>query len=77
MRIKQCDPNSTNSRPCVNQTVINNLSAAFGGTFIASLYYVNPLINPGSKNYLEYEVNDRNFFTFTLQQGGAATGYAE
>ena len=54
IRIKQCDPNLNISRPCANQSLLNNISAAFGGNFIANLYYVNALINPGSKNYIDY-----------------------
>ena len=75
IRIKQCDPNLTLSRPCANQSLMDNISASFRGTFVANLYYINPLINPGSKNYIEYEVNDKNFFTFSLTKGSAATGY--
>ena len=48
-----------------------------GGNFAATLFYVNPLINPGNIDYIDYEINDANFNLFTLNQGQVSYGYIE
>ena len=41
------------------------------------LFHVNPLINPGSTDYLDYFVEDRNFISFTMIQGAYSTAYIQ
>ena len=47
------------------------------GELDAVLYYVNPLINPGSTAYLDYFVEDRNFISFTMLQGAYSTAHIQ
>jgi hypothetical protein len=47
------------------------------GQFYSALYFVNPLINPESKDYLDYYIEDRNFITFTKTQAGQSMGYVQ
>ena len=42
-----------------------------------NLYYINPLLNPGSIDYIDYDINDLNFVSFTPQSGTISTGYLE
>ena len=70
IRIKKCNSSLNSTRPCANDTVLNSFLNRELGTFTASLYAVNPIINPGSIDYLDWEVDDSLFLTFSLQQGG-------
>jgi hypothetical protein len=47
------------------------------GQFQFSFVYVNPIINPGSQNYLEYFLDDRNYLRFTTKLGARSTGYVQ
>ena len=76
LRIKTCNSSLNSSRPCANQTLLTSLMSTTG-SFIANLYYVNPLINPGNTEYIDYEVNDINYLSFNLLEGTAATGIVE
>jgi hypothetical protein len=51
--IKKCSNSTDSSRPCASDAVIDHLETAFG-QFTFSFFYVNPLINPGNKDYLGY-----------------------
>ena len=50
---------------------------ANGVQLFAHLAYVNPLINPGDTNYLDYYINDLNFVSFSKQNGAFANSYIE
>jgi len=47
------------------------------GEFFISLTFVNPLINPGSTEYMDYYLEDKNFMSFTKTVGGYAIGNVE
>ena len=47
------------------------------GGYVANLYFVNPLINPGSVDYLDWEINDLNFISFNEQEGKLSIAYIE
>jgi hypothetical protein len=47
------------------------------GSVSAVLYYVNPLINPGNTDYLDYYLDDSNFVSFTKLQGSYTMVYLE
>lgn len=56
-------------RPCANQSDIDELFASNNGNLYFSLYFLNPLINPQSEDYLTYYLEDSNYITFS-QDGG-------
>jgi hypothetical protein len=41
----------------------------------ANIYFINPLINSGSKEYLDYYLEDGNYFTFDKTRGVSADLY--
>ena len=54
IRINQCNSSlNYTSRPCINQTILNGIANAFNG-FIANILYINPLINHGNLDYIDY-----------------------
>ena len=71
IRISKCDA-AASTIPCATQTYIDSVIAQ-RGELDAVLFYVNPLINPGSTVYLDYFVEDRNFISFTMTQGAYST----
>ena len=53
--ITKCNSSLDLSRPCANDTEIQaRLLTSFNGVFLGQLYTVNPLINPGNINYIDY-----------------------
>ena len=56
---------------------MNNLLTASGGRIYINLFYINPLINPGNIDYLDYDINDLNYLSFDFQTGGLSTGFIE
>jgi hypothetical protein len=50
---------------------------AMMGQFFFSFLYVNPLINPGDSNYLDYFLEDRNYMRFTTQLGMMSSGFVK
>ena len=71
--MSKCTNSSTDQRPCANQSFIDSLFTTQGELF-ASLIYVNPIINPGSDEYLRYYIEDMNFISFSTTQGGHSVG---
>lgn len=76
IRIYECNASLLSTRPCINQTVIDNMINTVGSVS-AILFYVNPLINPGDINYLDYYLDDTNFISFTKFQGAYTMVYVE
>ena len=72
--IRQCDNTTNSSRVCANDAFID-LYVQFAGAVYVNVVYVNPLINPGSTDYLGYYLEDKNFFTFSRTQGSYSIGY--
>ena len=60
----------------MNQTIINSIFANAGQLY-ANLLIINPLINPGNIEYIDYYIEDKNFVAFSNSLGGFAVGYAE
>lgn len=40
------------------------------GQFLMTQFFINPLLNPGSQDYLDYYLEDRNYLAFTSKMGG-------
>ena len=76
IRVKQCDNSTNSSRACASDSFID-LYVQFAGAVFVNMVYVNPLINPGSTDYLDYYLEDKNFFTFSRTQGSYSIGYLE
>ena len=53
IRVNKCNSSLNSTRTCVNQSQIDNLYSIFGDISVG-LFYVNPLINPGNTEYLDY-----------------------
>ena len=70
IKIKKCNSSLNSTRPCANDTILNSFLSSEFGTFTANVFIVNPLINPGNIEYLDWEVDDRFFLGFSMQQGG-------
>lgn len=47
------------------------------GQFNAGFFYVNPLINPGDSNYLDYYFEDRNFLAFDKKLGAYSIAHVQ
>ena len=75
--ILPCNSSSNTSRQCANDTFIDDLITLAGGQLYAHLIYINPLINPGSDNYLSYYVSDLNYIAFSKQNGAFSNAYLE
>jgi hypothetical protein len=59
---------------CANQTEVDTFIAN-NQIVTANLYFINPLINSGSKDYLDYYLEDGNYFTFDKTRGVSANLY--
>ena len=69
--------NSLNSsRPCANESIIDYMLSMMG-QFNAGFFYVNPLINPGDSNYLDYYFEDRNFLAFDKKLGAYSIAHVQ
>ena len=77
LSIFRCDNTTNSSIPCANDTMLNNLFNSFFGNFIVNLVFINPLINPGNTEYLDYYLDDTHFFTFSQTQGSYSIGLVE
>ena len=55
----------------MNQSVIDAM-ISFRGSLNIGLFFVNPLINPGNKEYLNYYFEDKNTVSFTQTSGAHA-----
>lgn len=44
---------------------------------MASFFYINPMINPGSADYLSYYMEAKNFVSFTKNLGAYGIGFVE
>lgn len=73
IKISQCSSNIV-SRPCLSDTFIDAYVNASGAVY-ATLIFTNTLINPGSSEYLDYYIDDRNYITFTRNEGAISVGY--
>jgi len=51
--------------------------AMMGGRMTFGFVYINPLINAGSKDYLSYFLEDRNYLTFTKKLGAYSNAFIE
>ena len=75
--VSPCNNSFDPTKPCVNESVIDASILANGGQLYAHLAFVNPLINPGNTNYLDYYINDLNFILFSKQNGAFSNLYVE
>jgi hypothetical protein len=68
--ISECTANSTDfpGTTCKTSAEVTTFLNSFG-QFTFNFYYVNPLLNPGQKDYLRYYLEDRNYFPFNTQTG--------
>lgn len=76
VKVSKCNDTLDPSRPCVPNTTIAELQSLVG-QFIFTLYYANPLINPGSKDYLSYYLEDKNYIAFTTELGAYSNGFVQ
>lgn len=53
---------------CRSSTEVDSLQSTLGD-FTLNFYFVNTIINPAETKYLDYYLEDRNYFTFTTQYG--------
>ena len=75
-RIYQCNNATNSSRSCVAQSSVETYLNIAGAVY-ATLTYVNPLINPGNSEYLDYFVEDKNLISFTKTSGVISFGYVQ
>lgn len=64
--IKRC--NSTLDPFCVNDTIYNQIMSIFQRSQLA-IPIINTLVNPSSKNYKEYYLEDSASYTFSGSLG--------
>lgn len=65
------DPN----RPCATQTEIDAYFNAKSHNFFFTFYFINPVVNPGSTDYIKYYLEDKNYVQFGSQQACEAYLY--
>jgi hypothetical protein len=76
LSVLKCDPLLDPTRPCANFTMMQKLEAQVG-QFILTQFFVNPLLNPGSQEYIDYYVEDTNFVAFTSKMGTYSNAYVQ
>jgi len=69
--VKACSPTAGDNRTCVNQSYIDNMITT-SGPISFNYYFMNTIINPNDQDYLGSYLEDRNYFTFTMQTGMTA-----
>ena len=62
--MEPCSNNSFDSRPCHSQADIDAFMAS-EGNFFYTIYFLNPLLNPGQEDYLTYYLEDSNYVIFS------------
>lgn len=62
-QIAKC--NATANPKCISDPMIAGIQNQIG-YFTAGVSLVTPLINPGDEQYIQYSINDRNTFYFTI-----------
>ena len=72
--VKECDPSLVPSRACVNSSVIEDYLNA-EESFNFNFYFVNQIINGESHSYLNYYLEDMNYFPFSTTSGVNANIY--
>ena len=77
IRINRCNNTSNATRPCANSSVLDTFLSPELGVYTLSIYAVNPIINPGSTDYLDWEVDDSTSLTFSFQQGSMLSSTLE
>ena len=65
---KKCDPNLDLSRPCVNESAINDYLHE-EETFSFSFYFINKMINGDRHDYLTNYIEDMNYLSFSPEAG--------
>ena len=73
LSIRRCDNTTNSTTICADDTAVDNFFTS-DGTVYVNLVFANPLINPGNIDYLDYYLEDRNFFTFSQTQGSYCIG---
>ena len=68
VRVSKCGSLYNNSIPCANQTQVDNLINTWGELF-ADFFFIKPIINPGNTDYLDYQLDDSTFVSFTKTLG--------
>ena len=76
LSIRRCDNTTNSTRICDSETAVDNFFTSVGTVFV-NLVFANPLINPGNTEYLDYYLEDKNFFTFSKTQGSYSIGELE
>ena len=66
--ISQCTNSSQWTVPCAPQTTIDQLFAN-DTNFFFTLYFINPIINADSQEFLEYYIEDSNYIIFSATRG--------
>ena len=59
LSIQKCRNETDPSRPCVDESVINEL-----GYFYLKYYFMNAFVNSASLQPVDYYLEDRNYFGF-------------
>ena len=75
--ISACNNSLNTSRPCVNESLLDSRISTVGGQIFAHMMFINPLINPGNVDYLDYYINDINMIMFSKANGAIASAYVQ
>lgn len=63
-------------KPCASAEEVSNLFKARNDAIRFKIYYTNPLINSGEKDYKSYYLETSNYILFGATIGGEAYIYA-
>jgi hypothetical protein len=59
---------------CADDSVVANFISVNQGATL-NFYFINPILNPGSKEFINYYLEDRNYFLFNTATGVTANIY--
>jgi hypothetical protein len=68
VRVEGCTNSTEFSVPCAPQSEIDQLFAN-ETNFFYTIYFINPLINPDSEDFLSYYLEDSNYIMFSATGG--------
>jgi hypothetical protein len=70
IKVVKCNNATDPSRPCVSSEVINE-SLSYNVNF----YFMNPYVNSGDQDPVNYYLEDRNYFILTLDTSTSVNLY--
>jgi hypothetical protein len=65
---------TVNASTCIDATTVDSFINSNQGATL-NLYYINPILNSGNSQYIDYYLEDSNYFSFNTNIGVSANLY--